>query len=73
MATHTLSEKVHVDIRVNGETISTDFGPGDVVLTPAVAELLVAQGVATPVVKASKKTSAPTAADNDTTIETPEA
>lgn len=73
MATHTLTEKVHVDIRVDGETISTDFGPGDVTLPPAVAELLIAQGIAAPITKASKKTSAPAAAETPTPTEPSEA
>lgn len=44
---YTLNDKVHVDLRVDGNTISEDFGPGDVELPEAVAVLLVGQGLAT--------------------------
>lgn len=58
--TYTISDKVHVDLRVDGKTISEDFGPGDVELPPAVAELLLAQGLATETsAKTSKTKSTP--------------
>lgn len=60
--TYTVSEKVHVDMRVNGEDISGDFGPGDVELVQPIADLLLASGLATEV-SASKKAVKPTPTD----------
>lgn len=42
---YTMSEAVHVDLRVDGEDYSGDYGPGDVDLPGPVAELLAAQGL----------------------------
>lgn len=58
MATYTLKEQVHVDLRVNGEDLSGDFGPGEIELPEAVAEHLVGLGLATPTTakKAAKST-----------------
>ena len=59
--TYTLAEAVHVDIRIDNETIEGDFGPGDVELPAPIAELLVNQGLAVPTPeKASKKSATPT-------------
>lgn len=50
---YTISEAVHVSTTVDGESVELDFTPGDIDLPEAVADLLVAQGIATPV--AAKK------------------
>ena len=78
MANYTITESVHIDIRVDGATISGDYEPGVVELHPAVAEVLVAQGIASLAIaepeaepapaKASKKTT-----PKDTPTETTEA
>lgn len=60
---HTLTVAVHVDLRVNGEDLSGDYGPGDVNLPEPVAALLTAQGLATP---SKGKTSKSPAAHHDT-------
>lgn len=49
-----LSEKVVVDLRADGQDLSGEYGPGEVDLPRPVAELLIAQKLATEVV-ASKK------------------
>lgn len=51
---YNLPEAVHVDMRVDGETISKDFGPGVVDLPQPVADLLVSQGLATQSTSKSK-------------------
>lgn len=53
--TYTVAQKVHVDLRVNDDDLSGDYGPGDVRLPHAVAELLVAQGLAVKSPKHTKK------------------
>lgn len=79
MAKITITEQVHVDIRIDGETISSDFTPGNVEVSEHIADLLISQGVATIAVdepaKPAKKTSSDktTGADTKTTTETPEA
>lgn len=45
--TITITEAVHVDIRIDGETISTDYKPGTADVPLEIAELLIAQGFAT--------------------------
>lgn len=49
MPKHLITEAVHVDLRVDGQTISADYEPGEVELHPEVAALLSAHGIATPV------------------------
>lgn len=56
MTTYTLPERVRVDLRADGVDLSGEFGPGDVELAPAVAELLTAQGLATPAKAKAPKT-----------------
>lgn len=56
MATYTIRESVHVDIRVNGEDLSGTYGPGDVNLPMPVADHLVALGLATLAVASKKAT-----------------
>ena len=78
MANYTIKEPVHIDVRVDGATIAEDYKPGVVELHPAVAEVLVAQGIASIAIaepeaeptpaKASKKTT-----PKDTPTETTEA
>jgi uncharacterized protein YuzE len=51
---YTIKENVRVDMRVNGETISVELEAGEQKLEPAIAELLVAQGIA---VESKPKTS----------------
>lgn len=46
MANITIKEQVHVDLRIDGITISEDFAPGDVEVLEPVADLLVSQGLA---------------------------
>lgn len=76
MATISITEQVHVDIRIDGVTISNDFAPGITEVEQPVADLLIAQGLATVAVaeqaKPSKKTSSDKA-DEKPAIETPEA
>lgn len=67
MATYTITESVHVDIRVNGEDFSGSYGPGDVDLPQPVADHLVAVGLATKAT-ATKKASAKSTPE----VETPE-
>lgn len=50
--TYTIKEHVKVDLRANGVDYSLDLKAGDHDLEPAVAEILVAQGLAA--VKGSK-------------------
>lgn len=72
--TYTLTDAVHIDIRVDNQDISGDFGPGDVALPDAIAEILVAQGHATPTVKGGKKAAASAPVIEEASItETPEA
>ena len=73
MANYTITEDVHVDIRVDGETIALDLPAGDHDLHPAVAELLTAQGVATPAVAAEPAKPAKKTTPKDTPIESTEA
>lgn len=84
MAHINITEQVHVDIRVDGETISEDFTAGVVEVIQPVADLLVAQGIAhfamaadaeVPSAKPAKKTSSASAAvaDTNTTTESTEA
>lgn len=56
MARITVTEAVSVDVRIDGVTVSEAFTPGDTEVAPAIAELLIAQGFATPAVKGGKKT-----------------
>jgi hypothetical protein len=52
---HTITEAVTVDIRLEGEDKTFTFEPGDHELNPAVALILVEQGIAKPAgTKASK-------------------
>lgn len=68
-----LAEKVHVDMRVDGQAIDGDFGPGDSVELPeAVAALLIAQGHAAPAKAAPKQGKAATPATSDVETETTE-
>lgn len=76
MAKITIFEPVHVDIRIDGETISSDLAKGNHEVDQHIADLLIAQGVATfaadePAPKSNKKTSAPAA--DTTPTETSEA
>lgn len=65
---YTITEAVHVDIRIDGETISADYAPGDVDLPQPIADLLVAQGLATPTaVSSGKKKADPAPADSTPT------
>lgn len=43
---YTIKEAVFVDIRVNGEDLSKSYEPGTTELPEAVANVLVAQGIA---------------------------
>lgn len=56
---YTISEAVHVTFTVDGETVELDITAGDSDLSESVADLLVAQGIATPAAakKAAKSTS----------------
>lgn len=74
MAKITIIDAVHVDIRIDGETHELDLAAGDIVVADAVADLLIAQGLATSATaKGSKKTSPaepavePTKTDTETT------
>ena len=66
----TIQEQVHVDIRIDGETIDQDLTAGDHLVEDAVGELLIAQGIATIAVDAPTKTTKKT---ESTPKETPEA
>lgn len=65
MSKFTLTEPIHVDLRVDGEDFSGDYTAGDVELPDAVADLLVAQGFATAVTGGKKKTVDPVATPTD--------
>lgn len=60
MAKITVADAVHVDIRIDGVTIELDLAAGDADVEQAVADLLIAQGLATVAgsVKGGKKNSA---------------
>lgn len=45
---YTISEAVHVSAVIDGETVELDIKVGDTDLPESVADLLVAQGIATP-------------------------
>lgn len=58
---YTITEPVHITMTVDGEDVSLDLAPGDVELSAPIADLLVAQGVATEATsKSTKKTTTPT-------------
>lgn len=57
---HTMKDAVHVDLRVGTFDYSGEYGPGDVDLPGPVADLLVAQGFATPNVAKAKVSKAST-------------
>jgi len=44
---YTITEQVHVDIRIDGQTISADYTPGDIEIPIEIGDLLIAQGLAT--------------------------
>lgn len=52
---YTIAEQVHIDIRIDGKTISADYSPGDVELPIEIGELLISQGLATPAAAPAKK------------------
>lgn len=56
---HKISEALHLTMTdASGAAVELDLAPGDVDLAPEVADLLVAQGLATPsTTKAAKATS----------------
>lgn len=57
---HTISQTVTIDIRLDGEDHSLTFEAGDHQLHPAVAAILVEQGIAKPAGgKATKTTTEP--------------
>ena len=69
---HTIKGTVHVDMRAGGIDHSGTYGPGDVDLPGPVAELLEAQGLATPAkggkpAKATDQDAAPAAAPSTDT------
>ena len=71
---HTIKGTVQVDLRADGVDYSGTYGPGDAELPEPVAELLTAQGLATPAKgkspKATDQDAAPAAAPStDTTTE----
>jgi len=51
---HNLENAVRVDLRRNGHTYSETYGPGITELPDPVAEILVAQGFATPASKGKR-------------------
>lgn len=65
--TYTIKEHVKVDLRANGVDYSLDLKAGEHDLEPAVAELLIAQGLVTAKVKNAKPGTTPTPS-----IESPE-
>ena len=74
MAKITIIEPVTIDIRIDGETIAQEFTPGDIDVPAEVAELLIAQGLATPKSgKTTKNTPAAPVEATPTAIETTEA
>jgi hypothetical protein len=54
--TYSVKQHVKIDLRANGVEHILDLKPGDHELDPAVAELLVAQGIATPKAAKTSKT-----------------
>lgn len=71
MANYTIKEAVHIDVRVDGATISADYDPGVVELHPAVAEVLTAQGLASLTVVEPEAEKAPAKAKKTTPKDTP--
>lgn len=57
---HTLKEAVHVTMTVDGADFSVDYAAGDVDLPQPIADLLVAQGLATVTKAKSSKTTTAT-------------
>jgi hypothetical protein len=57
MAKYTIAEACHVSIVLDGEVLDLDLTAGDVELAQPVADLLIAQGLASEATKSSKKTS----------------
>lgn len=57
---YTIAQNVEIDIRIDGKDETLSLAAGDHTLHPAVAEVLVEQGLATPAgTKAAKKTTDP--------------
>jgi len=52
---YTITETASVTMTVAGETVTIDLEPGDHDLAPEVADLLIAQGIATPATKTPKR------------------
>jgi len=76
MAKVTIAEAVHVSITIDGTITDLDLAAGTVDVEPAVADLLITQGLAAPATKGSKTTevAAPAAKEiTPTAPETPEA
>lgn len=65
--TYTLTEAVSINMRIDNQDLVETYGPGDVTLPAAVADLLVAQGLATPTAKGGKKVADPAPAPTTTT------
>jgi hypothetical protein len=57
---YTLTEAIHVSITIDGQAQDLDYTAGDTELPEPVAELLIAQGIATPAVAPSKKSKSDT-------------
>lgn len=72
MATITITEQVHVDIRIDDQEHTADYAAGTIDVPQGVADLLIAQGLATITVetpapapaKSSKKASSDPGADS---------
>lgn len=70
MAKITITEAVHVSIAIDGEHIDRDLTVGDIEVEQAIADLLIAQGLATEVSRGGKKIAASAPVETPT-IETP--
>lgn len=72
MAKITIAEAVHVSTTIDGEHIDRDLAAGNVDVEQAIADLLIAQGLAVPATKGSKNTEAAAPAAKDNTPTAPE-
>lgn len=63
MAKYTITEACHVSIVLEGKSVEFDFEAGDTELDQPVAELLIAQGLATDVTAAKTSTRKTSAAE----------